>query len=178
MVFQPANVNRTNLAFMPLILCAAFLLTGAGKRVPAMLPCVVGLLLTAFVAFTVTYHAQAYRAQISYKFHDGLLAALRIAQSESQAGLCVTDNINMPYIFALFSDHTSPVAFVDTVKYVDPTAPLRQVQAFGRYTFGTENCGEQDALTYVLTSAEISPRLGNRYSYEFFDHFVVYYPKR
>jgi 4-amino-4-deoxy-L-arabinose transferase-like glycosyltransferase len=177
MILQSANINRLNLLFMPMLVCGAFLASWLARRVPAVLPVTVITLLAAFAAFTAAYHGEGYRGQISSKFHEGLLTALRFAATESQNRLCVTDNINMPYIFALFSGHTSPAIFLETVKYVDAAAPLRQVQAFGRYTFGTENCTDQDATTYVLTTEELPPRLGNRYSYEFFDHFVVYYPK-
>jgi hypothetical protein len=56
-------------------------------------------------------------------------------------------------------------------------APLRQVASYGRYTFGTERCSAGLAYTYVLAADEIPPRLGNRYQYEFFDNYVVYYAK-
>jgi hypothetical protein len=76
----------------------------------------------------------------------------------------------------LFSEQTSPAAFQASVKYVDSTEPLRQVASFGRYTFGARNCVVDKDPTYVLRTDEVAPRLGNRYSYEFFDNFVVYYP--
>ncbi len=177
-ILQPVNVNRFNMVFMPLLLCTAFAVGWLGNRFRPVLPASVLILLLAFAAFTFAYHGESYRQQIGQKFHAGLLPALRFAESQVDTGLCVTDEINMPYIFALFTAHTTPADYVGTVKYVDAQAPFRQVLSFDRYIFGTQNCMGATPYTYVLTTQEIPPRFGNRYSYEFFDKFVVYYPKR
>jgi len=177
-ILQPVNINRFNIIFMPLLLCSACAVGWLGNRFRPALPASVLLLLVAFAAFTLDYHGTSYRQQISQKFHDGLLPALRYAESKADTTVCVTDEINMPYIFALFSGHTSPADYLGTVRYVDAQAPFRQVVSFDRYVIGTQNCAGRTAVTYVLTTDEIPPRFGNRYSYEFFGNFVVYYPKR
>jgi hypothetical protein len=177
-ILQPVNINRFNVIFMPLLLCSAYALGWLGNRLGAALSASVLLLLVAFTAFTLAYHGGSYRQQIGQKFHDGLLPALRYAESHADTTVCVTDELNMPYIFALFSGHTSPADYIGTVAYVDAQAPFRQVVSFDRYVFGAQNCAGRAAATYVLTSDEIPPRFGNRYAYEFFGNFVVYYPKQ
>ena len=177
-VLQPVNVNRFNIVFMPLLLLSAYAVGWLGNRVMGALPASVLVLLAAFAAFTLVYHGASYRQQINHKFHDGLLPALRYAESQPGTTICVTDEINMPYIFALFSGHSSPGDYLGTVTYVDPQAPFRQVVSFDRYIFGPQNCSGRAAVTYVLLAGEIPPRFGNRYSYEFFGDFVVYYPKQ
>jgi 4-amino-4-deoxy-L-arabinose transferase-like glycosyltransferase len=178
LILQPVNINRFNIAFMPLLILAALAVAWLGSRFPSVTVTSVILLLLAFAGFSAAYHGASYRQQIGYKFHEGLLPALAFAESQVDTSLCVTDEINMPYVFALFSGHTSPAEFVGSVSYVDAQAPFREVVSFGRYVFGTQHCTGGQGYTYLLTTQEIPPRLGNRYLYEFFDNFVVYYPKR
>jgi hypothetical protein len=176
-VFQAVNINRFNIIFMPLLLSSAYFVGWLDSHWKAALPVSIIVLLAAFATFTAAYHGQSYRLQANVKFRPGLLPALQFARSSSANPLCVTDRINMPYIFALFSEHDSPADFLRTVEYVDALAPFRQVVSYGRYIFGTQNCTNVASYTYVLTTEEIPPRLGNRYQYEFFDDFVVYFPR-
>ncbi len=175
---EPLNVNRFNIVFLPLLLLGACAVYWLANHSRLALGVIVLLLLGVFAAFTISYHGPAYQRQMSQKFHAGLLSALHFAEADSSARLCITDEINMPYIFALFTEHASPADYLSSVRYVDEGAPMRQVISYGRYVFGTQNCTTGDGFTYVLTKEEIPPRLGNRYAYEFFDNFVVYYPKR
>jgi len=175
---QAVNINRFNIVFVPLLLCCAVGVDWLGTRIAWTMPLLAVVLLAAFVAFNAAYHGVAYGRQISAKFHLGLLTALNFADARSDDMLCVTNQINMPYIFALFTDPASPASFLETVRYEDPGAPFRQVRTYGRYIFGRQNCTGPIPYTYVLTAKEIPPRLGNRYAYEFFDSFVVYYPHR
>jgi 4-amino-4-deoxy-L-arabinose transferase-like glycosyltransferase len=175
---QPVNINRFNIALVPLLICCAGGLGWIGGRFALAVPAMAVVLLAAFIAFNTTYHGVSYRGQIGQKFHRGLLPALHFAAAESDDALCITNQINMPYIFALFSDPMRPASFLETVRYEDPQAPFRQVLSFSRYVFGSHNCLGASPYTYVLTTAEIPPRLGNRYSYRFFDDFVAYYPRR
>ena len=177
-ILQAVNINRFNIIFMPLLILGACALDWIQSQHQAAGPATVLVLAAAFLAFSMTYHGEAYRRQADSKFQNGLLPALRYARGVTDGALCVTDKINMPYIYALFTEHTSPAAFQASVKYVDPLQPFQRVASFGRYTFGSRTCTGAEAWTYVLRTDEIPPRLGNRYSYEFFDQFVVYYPAR
>jgi hypothetical protein len=176
-LLQPSNFNRLNIIFIPLIVCVGVCISWLGRYNKLVLPASVGVLLLCFLAFTASYHGKAYRAASAWKFHAGLLSALQFARGLSDRPICMTGRIDMPYVYALFSDPVNPSEFQRTVQYVDPQAPLRQVLSFGRYVFGTQNCPSGSPFTYVLTADEIPPRFGNRYQYEFFDNFVVYYPK-
>ena len=177
-LMQQVNINRFNVIFVPLLLCCALGLSWIGTRLAALDPIMAVVFLGAFVAFNASYHGAAYGKQIGQKFHRGLVPALRFAAAQSADALCITNQINMPYIFALFSDPVRPASFLETVRYEDPAAPFRQVLSYGRYVFGRNNCRGASPYTYVLTSTEIPPRLGNRYLYEFYDDFVAFYPRR
>jgi hypothetical protein len=176
MFLQAVNINRFNIIFFPIIILGACALDWLQLRYQTLGLAAASLLTAAFLAFTMAYHGEPYRRQIDSKFQKGLLPAIEFARGLTKGAICVTDKINMPYIYALFVEHTSPAEFQSSVMYADGTTPMRQVASFGRYRFGVRNCGAGDDLIYVLRADEMTPRLGNRYSYEFFDNFVVYYP--
>lgn len=177
-VLSQVNINRFNIIFIPLIILGARTLHQIQGAHRALGPITVLALLGAFSAFTVSYHGEQYRGAANHKFQNGVIPALLAAQRGTVGIICVTDKINMPYIYALFTEPISPVEFQASVEYVDPAEPLRRVASFGRYIFGAANCRGVEAPTYVLTAEEIPPRMGNRYEYEFFDNFVVYSPRQ
>lgn len=176
-LFQEVNINRLNIIFLPMLIVGAYALDWVQSRHAVAGPTVVAVLLAMFAAFTVKYHGHDYRVQVDFKFQNGILPALRFAKGHTNGAICVTDKTNMPYIYALFAEPISPSAFLASVDYVDESAPLRHVASFGRYSFGARNCPQGNSPVYVLTAYETPPRLGNRYSYEFFNDFVVYYPR-
>jgi len=51
------------------------------------------------------------------------------------------------------------------------------VRSLLRYTFGKQNCPLQPLPVYVLAVGEVPPQLGRKYEFEFFDNYVVYYPR-
>jgi len=177
-LLQQTNINRANILFLPLLLFGAYPVTkvaGLHRWAAAALAI---LALAAFASFTAVYHGTSNRAAMAVKFQEGIIPALQYAKTAESSLICVTNRINMPYIYALYVDPIPPRNFLASVRYVDPSEPLRRVASFGRYAFGTAGCDSVASSVYVLTSDEIPPRLGNRYSYRFFDNFVVYYPKR
>jgi len=172
------NINRFNIIFIPLLILGARALHQVQRRHRALGIITVLYLLAAFLTFTLAYHGQEYRGVADFKFQNGVIPALLSARARAPDTICVTDKINMPYIYALLTEPISPSAFQSSVKYVDSTEPLRRVASFGKYVFGTSHCLELEDTTYVLTEQETPPRLGNRYAFEFFDNFVVYSPVR
>jgi 4-amino-4-deoxy-L-arabinose transferase-like glycosyltransferase len=176
-VMQASNINRLNIIFIPMLICVAAVIMWLISRAPVALPITVGLLMLLFGAFTVAYHGDFYRRVADWKFNQGLVPALLAAERKPSGTVCVTDRINMPYIFALFTARPDPRDFTGTAVYKDPAAAFRQVASFDRFLFGSENCESRDGYTYVLTAEEVPPRLGNRYTAEFFDNFVVYSPR-
>jgi hypothetical protein len=177
-LLSAVNINRFNIIFIPLVMLGARALGHLQSMSRLIAYGIVFVLLAAFGAFTIAYHGEEYRGVANFKFQNGLIPALISAQSGSTGTICVTDKINMPYIYALFAEQTNPSDFLASVKYVDPAEPLRRVASFGRYVFGVAQCSGGADTTYVLAAAETPPRLGNRYAYEFFDNFIVYTPAR
>jgi len=176
-IIQPVNINRFNIIFIPLILCIAFSIYWMSAHYKTVLVVSVLGLLAGFICFTINYHEKAYRQQVSLEFHDGILPALTFAQGIGNTPICVSDNSN-PYIFALFSEPTNPIDYLNTVKYVNPKGPVRVVRSFGRYTFGWNNCHESPVPIYILIAGSAPPNEPSGYTYNVksFDSYVVYYP--
>jgi len=167
------NINRINLIFIPLFLCMAFPLEWLWKHLKALFILSIITLLVAFSFFTYTYHGAEYRHQADGTFFTGLLPALDFARQEGNNPICVTDKVNMPYIFALFSEKMDPKLYLNNIRYESNS---RQVISLGRYTFGENNCSSDPSITYILSN-EKPPDNGIQYIVYNFDLFHVYTPE-
>ncbi len=172
-----ANVNRLNILFIPLIFCIATSIYWLGERNKGILWASVCLLFLGFIFFTASYHGEAYRVAADKKFRQGLVPAIQYATTTTQGEVCITDEINSPYIYVLFAERPDPRAFLSSVQYIDPRASFREVKSFLQYTFGEQNCAVEEKPVYVLMAGEIPIRFAQRYDYRFFDNYVVFYPK-
>jgi 4-amino-4-deoxy-L-arabinose transferase-like glycosyltransferase len=174
-ILEQVNVNRLNIVFIPLLICTAICVDWLSNQARASLVAAILCLIVAFVAFTIEYHGETYREAAAAKFRPGLLSAIQFASRQGRGAVCVTDEPDFPYIYVLFVEKLNPSTYLPTMEYVDVPGPSRHVRSLDRYTFGKGFCPLAPIPTYVLKVGEIPPRLGNRYSYKFFDNYVVYY---
>jgi hypothetical protein len=174
-IFQLADINRIHLIFIPIIFCAGAFLTWLGKQHKLSLVVMVLVYLTSFIIFYNIYQGKNYRQQANGAFYAGFLPALEFASQKGGQPICVTDNVQMPYIYVLFSEKMNPSLFMQEVRYVYPDTHSGLVQSLGRYFFGMPNCPKDTTTTYVLTS-ESPPENGIPYQVENFSNFHVYYP--
>lgn len=176
-ILQPVNINRINIIFIPIIICIALGVDWLGKKIKPLLPLAVTGFLIAFIAFTIVYHGIAYRDMADIKFHTGLLSAIQYARSAGQGPICVTDRIDMPYIFVLFVEKTDPANYINSIQYVEESSPFRNVRSLLRYTFGKENCENSRDTVYLFRKDDGFPKTGRKYDVEFFHEFLVFSPK-
>ena len=176
-VFQPVNINRINLIFLPILISIAVAVNWLGNRFKPIFPILLSCFLLAFIAFTIDYHGEIYKRIADIKFHAGLLSAIQFASTTSPGPICVTDKIDMPYIYILFVEKPNPASYLNSIEYIDANSPFRQVRSLLRYTFGKQNCAGKEPRFYLLTTGEPPPPLGNRYNYKFFENFIAYYPR-
>lgn len=174
-LLQPANINRLNLIFFPLILCVAACLAWIGSHLPVALPFILIAFLIGFIAFTIDYHSEEYRQLADQEFSTGLLPAIHFArQLDDQAPICIFGNINEPYIYVLFDAQTNPADYLDSVVYVNSDEPIRRVRSFGRYTFKINSCPADPGTIYILS--EPPPQAIAAYQVRVFDRYTVYLP--
>jgi hypothetical protein len=176
-LIQPANINRIDLIFMPLLLCVALCLDWLWRHSKATLVAAVLALLVGFVLFSKEYHGPRYRYQADFYFYDGFMQAMNFARQASSGPICVTnEGVDEPFVFALFLEQMNPADYLPDLVYVNPHAEFRRPLRFGRYHFGVEPCevDSHDAV-YVLNQSE---RLADTQSYSVhsFGNFHVYTP--
>jgi len=153
---QEPNINRVNLLLMGLVFAAGVALGVLEKWLRGSLAVAILVLLAWSAAFLPHYFANQ-RRLLTVEYAEGFLEALQHTQAivPSSAGhICITGQANMPYIFALFSEHTDPREYLRTVLYVDQTAEMREVAAFGRYTFGLQRCDPLSASAIIARDNE------------------------
>jgi 4-amino-4-deoxy-L-arabinose transferase-like glycosyltransferase len=178
-VIQTATINRMNILFIPLFMCCAFFIVWVGKYsrvffIGSILAFVVG-----FIFFTIAYHGGTYREQSAIRFFPGFLPAVDYARQNGSAStpICITDKVNMPYIFVEFSEQADPRQFLSTIKYKDPHADFRIVQSMERYTFGLKGCANLSGTIYITRYDETLPIASDNYAKTRFDNFIVFTPQ-
>jgi hypothetical protein len=173
---QNVNFNRIHLVFIPLILCAAISIDWIWQRqkfAAAMIACA---FLASFAAFTHDYHGEEYKRELGREFRAGLLSAVARADESTGGAICITDQVNMAYIYPLFENPRPPSEYLDSIQYNDPEEEFRQVRSYGRYTFGIAHCPQTSGTVYVLLNE--TPQNVNQYTIEEFNEFRVYLPKK
>lgn len=172
--FQPVDINRFNIIFIPSILCVAISLQWASTHWKPVLTISVCAFIVGFIFFTLAYHGKTYRQAAGLAFHNGIFPALRFAEQTKSGPICI-DDINMPYIFVLFSNPSYLANYLTDIKYDNSQAPMKAVVSFGRYTFGRQNCIKHPAPIYILIAGSKPPQFFGRYNAAFFNNYVVYY---
>ena len=174
---QPVNINRINLIFIPILILIAVAIDWLGNKFNLVFPIAIFSFFLAFIAFTIVYHGVVYKEMADMKFHAGLLSAIQLADTTSQGPICVTDRIDMPYIYILFVEKPAPASYLNTIQYKNIPGPYRQVRSLLRFTFGKQYCANLPETVYLLRSDDGLPKTGIKYNVEVFNEYHVYIPK-
>ena len=174
-LLQPVNINRINLIFMPLLLCMALVLNWLSEHFRPGFVVALCLLCLGFAAFTRDYHSEAYQRSAAEPFFTGFLPALEYARQAGSGPICVTGKINMPYIFALFTEQLDPASYLDGLIYANPGGEFQRVISLGRYTFGLSHCMHLPGTIYILSPGD-TYIVDSSYTLTQFDRFRVYTP--
>jgi hypothetical protein len=176
-ILQPVNINRINVVFIAVLICAAVAVQWLADRSRLVLPITVAILLVAFGFFTAAYHGTAYKKTADFKFHAQLLSAIRYADRAARGPVCITARIDMPYIYVLFAERPDPKSYLGNIVYSYADAATRNVRSMSRYTFGKDNCAPEPTTVYLLRYDDGRPKAGVRYDARAFGDFSVYVPK-
>ena len=172
---QLVNINRIDLVFIPLILCVAVFMNWLMNQNRLALAALLMVYLVSFYTFNNVYQGDAYQKDANQAFFAGLIPALDQARLEGNHPICVTDQVNMPYIYVLFTEKMDPAIFLKEVKFIDSDKIVGKVYSLGRYTFGIENCSANPLTVYVLSS-EKPPDNGIVYSVRDYINYHVFSP--
>lgn len=151
--FIDVNINRMNMAFLPVIYFSAlgfYFILCKLKRLA--LPLIAGALI-CFTMFMTTYFS-GFRDDLSEMFFEGLGEAVVYAETLDYDEVYITDYVNSPYIFVLFYNQIPPEEFYGSVEYSNPETAFRAVTAFSKYRFGSDFTG--DNTVFIVHRSQIS----------------------
>jgi hypothetical protein len=170
MAFVSPNINRANAAMLPFIFCVAIASALLWQtRSLAILLCV--LLAGSCAGFVGAYFGN-YRQTAAEPFFASFGEAIRYASEQSKGDVCVTDHVNMPYIFALFYTKEDPRVFERTVHYDNLGAEFQSVSSFGRFRFGIGRCADS-AGAIVARPDEVASWRRDGFTVKEFERYVV-----
>lgn len=136
------NINRINILFYPMLYFVVLGLFDVYKMLKSEFTrhyqvFFICCYTTLFMLFA-GYYIVIFREKIKEDFSYGLGDAIQYAEKINTSGtINITKNtINMPYIYVCFYNQIDPDIFRKTVIYKDINNGFREVQSFGRYTFG------------------------------------------
>ena len=170
MAFVSANINRVNIAMFPFVYCAAMTvsLLWRHRALAVLLSLLVG---GSFVGFVGNYFGP-YRNAAAGPFFASFGEAIRYASAQTQGGVCVTDHVNMPYIFVLFYNQEDPRVFKQTARFANPGDEFETVSSFGRYTFGLGSCASNSSVI-LATHDEAANMRSEGYTVKDFERYTV-----
>jgi hypothetical protein len=127
------------------------------------------------VAFALFAHAYfgSFPQEAGGAFYVSLREAIEKASDATTGDVCVTGQVNQPYIFVLFQRKFDPHRYLSTVRFEDPHAAIHTVISFDRYTFGLENCVGRAFGAYVLDREEPLPPEAKNFAVVPFERYVV-----
>ncbi len=131
------NINRLNMLWLPAVYFMAVGLHAVFRAAGVFSIPAAAAVLACFALFLGDY------ADVSGSgFFPGLGEAICYTERMEPESVYITDQVNAPYIFALFYTQTPPDEFVRTVDYINPDGAFRAVRAFGHFRFGPEEDAE------------------------------------
>jgi hypothetical protein len=170
-LLEPVNINRINIAFVPMIYYLAVGILYVSRR-RIVLAAIIACYGIAFVLFSYNYFV-SYPTAAAEAFDVSFREAIEKASESTDGEICVTGQVNQPYIFVLFQRKFDPHRYLSTVRFEDPKAEFHSVISFDRYTFGIEHCAGRTFGAYVLDRAEPLPGEARGFDVVTFDRYVV-----
>ena len=170
-LLERVNINRINIVYLPLAYYLAVGILYVG-RLRIVLAAIVAGYAVAFALFAHAYFG-SFPPEAGGAFYVSLREAIEKASDATIGDVCVTGQVNQPYIFVLFQRKFDPHRYLSTVRFEDPHAAIHTVISFDRYTFGLENCTGRAFGAYVVERDEPLPPEAKNFTVVPFDRYVV-----
>ena len=191
-IMVPPNINRANLVWFPLVICAAYGLyrlwglavSGGGEGILNVvsrrwlpgIACValVVYLAVSFIAFTGAYFGDWSERRL-YRFAPSYPEALRhiLRQVDENETIYLTPD--EPYIYVLFYAKPSPRMYLDTSDIVKKNVDHQKVSSFGRYVFGFDERAMREGNVFLADNDELDRFPISRFSVVRFDFYSAVY---
>jgi hypothetical protein len=173
----PPAVHRINIIFIPLILCAAVALDWIIRDKKFLsIPIALGLGAYA-ILFWREYTGSDYRGRVGWELNNGLIPAIQQAVKYPDYPVCITNELDYPYIYVQLVDIRNPKEYLATIKYLNPIAKYRVVIKMDRYSFGIPNCTFDTNTIYIIKNDQKLSLDEMYFSKETFEDYIIYIPK-
>lgn len=191
-IMLPPNINRANLVWLPLVICAAYglyrlwglavsggggnILSAVSRRALPGIVCaaLVVYLAVSFVAFTGAYFGDWSERRL-YLFAPSYPEALRHILRHTDENETVYLTPDEEYTYALFYAKPPPQAYLDTVDLVNREASFQKVSSFGRYVFGFNEKAMSEGSAFLADNDELYRFPLSRFSVVRFDFYSAVY---
>ncbi|MFI3166707.1 MAG: glycosyltransferase family 39 protein [Bacillota bacterium] len=176
MFFIEANINRSNILFIPLIYFTAKGITPLldkkvlGKhatKIVALCLCVL------FFAFSSCYFGREHQESLSFQFFAGAGDAM-VSANENFESVYVTSSINEPYITYLFYMQISPYEYLETREVYNPDESFEYISSINNFTFFDIDPDDlQENECYIAFSYNESDIDQSVFNIEYFGEFII-----
>ena len=164
---------RINIIFFPLIFFTAVGIIYIKKMDRSIFFLIIAGYLILFAMFAHEYFT-SYPDMVGPPFFESLGDAINHASNITSGKICVTGQVNMPYVYVLFYRQFDPDKFISTVKYSNPGAEFRGVSSFDRYYFGLDYCESvTDISAYVFHNSEANKFINGNFAITRFKYYSV-----
>ena len=165
------NINRANVIFLGLIYLMTegiYFLMCQFKKLSFI---TISIYVVAFCMFVASY-STVYQTAVGKAFFKGFGESIIYAKEQEEGTIYLTEEVNGPYVFALFYEQTDPRLFMATVDYAYENASVRPVNSFGRFVTGIPELLQSGEIC-VASEKEAAGFDDIRYSKKKFDDYYV-----
>lgn len=158
-LFQPANIHRLSLVYIPMTFTMGYLLYRIFTLSSRAFAVVIILYLAFFAGFLYRYFGEgSYQEQAARSVNYGILDVLNYTKEFPDHDVCISENIHESSIYLLFLDKPHPSTYLKTTGYIDGDTPFRKPGMYDRYSFRMDECMITSAhAMYVFRNDEPVP---------------------
>jgi len=154
-LFQPANIHRLSLIYIPMTFIMVYLLYRVLVYSPKIFFLAMAIYLVLFTGFLYQYFGDThYRAQSDRSVNYGILDALNYTKQFPDYDVCISEKIHESSIYLLFLDKPHPTTYLKTVGYIDGDIPFRKPGIYSRYSFRIDECNLKSSELILLLRAD------------------------
>ena len=176
-LISPANVNRLNIIFIPLVYLIGKGLVFAFRQYKVPAGALVLLYLIWFALFNQAYFT-TYAEEVGSVFYESLDEAINYAADNTEDTITITTNqLHMPFVYVLYNRQIDPNEYLQSVVYYNPDATFRDVASFGRYRFREAVSMPKDEGSYIVEHRELKYFDLSRFETMRFKYYSVLIPK-
>jgi len=173
-LFVTPNINRLNILWLPLLFYSFIGLINILNHFPQIYKFILSLYIFSFIIFTTIYFT-TYQKNIGNKTFNGLVAAINFTQNLEYNSLYITDDVNSPYIYYLYTTKYNPHDYLKKRQLVSRNVMFQKIISIDNVYFTNPDSFLTTAV-YILEKDSLSTyQIPEYMSQKVFNNYVVIY---